>query len=62
MQSIAKAPSFVIPTIPDQKKDFKKWEGELMAYLNYYGETDRILMGEEKDPPRPRESDYLNAR
>ena len=60
MQSIAKAPSFVIPTIPDQKRDFKKWEGEMKAYLNYYGETDKILTGEERDPPRPREEDYLN--
>ena len=60
MQSIAKAPSFVIPTIPDQKRDFKKLEGEMKTYLNYYGKTEKILTGEKRDPPRPREEDYLN--
>ena len=33
MQSIAKAPSFVIPTIPDQKRNFKKWEGEMKFFF-----------------------------
>ena len=60
MQSIAKAPSFVIPTNPDQKRDFKKWEGEMKAYLNYHEETDKILTGEERDPPQPKEEDYLD--
>ena len=33
---------------------------EMKAYLNFYGETDRILTNDEKDPPEPQQEDYLN--
>ena len=32
----------------------------MKAYLNFYGETDRILTNEKKDPPEPRQEDYLS--
>ena len=58
--AIAKAPAFAIPALPENKRDFLKWENELKAYLNFYGETDRILTNDEKDPPEPQQEDYLN--
>ena len=33
----------------------------MKAYLNYYGETDRILTREDQDPPKPQQSDYQDA-
>ena len=58
--AIAKAPAFTIPALPENKRDFLKWENELKAYLNFYGETDRILTNDEKDPPEPQQEDYLD--
>ena len=34
-------------------------ENELKVYLNFYGETDRTLTNDEKDPPEPQQEDYL---
>ena len=58
--AIAKAPAFTIPALPEHKRDFLKWENEMKAYLNFYGETDRILTNDEKDPPEPQQEDYLS--
>ena len=58
--AIAKAPAFTNPVLPEHKRDFLKWENEMKAYLNFYGETDRILTNEEKVPPEPRQEDYLS--
>ena len=57
--TIAKAPAFTIPALPENKRDFLKWENELKAYLNFYGETDRKLTSDKKDPPEPQQEDYL---
>ena len=58
--AIAKAPTFTILVLPEHKKRFLKWENEMKAYLNFYGETDRILTNEERDPSEPRQEDYLS--
>ena len=34
-------------------------ENEKKVYLNFYGETDRTLTNDEKDPPEPQQEDYL---
>ena len=35
-------------------------ENEIKAYLNFYREIVRMLANEEKDPPEPRQEDYLS--
>ena len=58
--AIAKALAFTMLALPEHKRDFLKWENEMKAYLSFYGETDRILTNDEKDPPEPQQEDYLN--
>ena len=58
--AIAKAPAFDIPALLEHKRDFLKWENQMKTYLNLYGETDRIPVNEEKDPPEPRQEVYLS--
>ena len=60
MDLTVKAPTFTIPTVPENKKDFKKWTTEIKTYLHYFGQTDKILDGEEIIPQEPKEEDYRN--
>ena len=43
----------------NRENRFSEMENEMKAYLNFYGETDRILTNDEKDPPEPQQEDYL---
>jgi len=56
-----KPPSLKIPTLSENKSEFKKWRQEIRSYLNLYDQADKILMEEELQPTPKSQEQYLDA-
>lgn len=55
-----KPPALRIPTLSENKNEFKKWRQEIRSYLNFYDQSDKILMEEELMPVPKAPTDYFD--
>ena len=48
-----------IPTIPENRKNFKRWKFEICSYLSMHDKANKSLLGEVEKPTKPVIEDYV---